>query len=38
MVDLCSGASYNVDSVACCGGLVMLLCVVDVEADCKVKG
>ena len=33
MVDLYSVASYNVYSMACCGGLVMLLHVVCVGAD-----
>ena len=37
MVDLYSVASYNVYSVACCGGLVILLCVAQVEADWEVK-
>ena len=37
MVDLYSVASYDVYSMACCGGLVMLLCVVHVGADCEVK-
>ena len=36
MVDLYSVASYNVYSIACCGGLVMMLCVVHVEADHEV--
>ena len=37
MVDLYSVASYNVYGMACCGVLIMLLCVVHVGADCKVK-
>ena len=37
MVDLYSVTSYNVCSIMCCGGLVMLLCVVHVEADCEVN-
>ena len=37
MVHLYLVASYNVYSMVCCGGLVMLLYVVHVEADCEVK-
>ena len=38
MVDLYAIAIYNIYSLACCGGLVMMLCVVHVGADCEVKG
>ena len=38
MIDLYSVASYNVGSMASYGGLVMLLCVVHVDADHEVKG
>ena len=37
MVDLYSVASYNFYSVACCSGLVVLLHVVGLGADCEVN-